>query len=143
MLRVHFMQQWFSLSDPAMEEAFFDTSLYSEFAQLNVHGCLPDESIILRFPHRLEKHDPGRSDTGHRQRPSHSPRAAAQCRHSGQCDLDCRTAPRRTRIKERDPEMHSSQKGVQNGSSARIKLLQLSTASTQAVGRKYRCKIPS
>lgn len=27
MLRVHFMQQWFTLSDPAMEEAFFDTPL--------------------------------------------------------------------------------------------------------------------
>ena len=32
MLRVHFMQQWFTLSDPAMEEAFFDTPLYREFA---------------------------------------------------------------------------------------------------------------
>ena len=56
MLRVHFMQQWFSLSDLAMEEAFFDTPLYREFAQLDVHGRLPDESTILRFRHRLEKH---------------------------------------------------------------------------------------
>jgi IS5 family transposase len=50
MLRIHFMQQWFTLSDPAMEEAFFDTPLYREFARL------PDESTILRFRHRLEKH---------------------------------------------------------------------------------------
>ncbi len=62
MLRVHFMQQWFSLSDPAMEEAFFDTPLYREFAQLSPFGRLPDESTILRFGktpsqrHRLEKH---------------------------------------------------------------------------------------
>ena len=56
MLRVHFLQQWFSLSDPAMEEAFFDTPLYREFAQLDAHGRLPDESTILRFRHRLEKH---------------------------------------------------------------------------------------
>ncbi len=56
MLRVHFMQQWFSLSDPAMEEAFFDTPLYREFAQLSPFGRLPDESTILRFRHRLEKH---------------------------------------------------------------------------------------
>lgn len=56
MLRVHFMQQWFSLSDPAMEEAFFDTPLYREFAQLDAFGRLPDESTILRFRHRLEKH---------------------------------------------------------------------------------------
>jgi IS5 family transposase len=32
MLRVHFLQQWFNLSDPAMEEAFFDIPLYREFA---------------------------------------------------------------------------------------------------------------
>ena len=34
MLRIHFLQLWFTLSDPAMEEAFFDTSLYRAFAQL-------------------------------------------------------------------------------------------------------------
>jgi IS5 family transposase len=56
MLRVHFIQQWFSLSDPAMEEAFFDTPLYREFAQLGAFGRLPDESTILRFRHRLEKY---------------------------------------------------------------------------------------
>ena len=56
MLRIHFLQQWFSLSDPAMEEAFFDTPLYSEFAQLQELARLPDESTILRLRHRLEKH---------------------------------------------------------------------------------------
>ena len=56
MLRVHFMQQWFNLSDSAMEEAFFDTPLYREFAQLDAFGRLPDESTILRFRHGLEKH---------------------------------------------------------------------------------------
>ena len=56
MLRTHFLQQWFSLSDPAMEEAFFDTPLYREFAQLEALSRLPDESTILRFRHRLEKH---------------------------------------------------------------------------------------
>lgn len=56
MLRTHFLQQWFSLSDPAMEEAFFDVPLYREFAQLDSRGRLPDESTILRFRHRLEKH---------------------------------------------------------------------------------------
>ena len=55
MLRIHFMQQWFSLSDPGMEEAFFDTPLYREFAQLEEFARLPDESTILRFRHRLEK----------------------------------------------------------------------------------------
>ena len=55
MLRVHFMQQWFAFSDPAMEEAFFDTPLYREFAQLQEFARVPDESTILRFRHRLEK----------------------------------------------------------------------------------------
>ena len=56
MLRVYFLQQWFTLSDPAMEEAFFDTPVYREFAQLEEFCRLPDESTILRFRHRLEKH---------------------------------------------------------------------------------------
>jgi len=56
MLRTHFLQQWFILSDPGMEEAFFATPLYREFAQLEEFARLPDESTILRFRHRLEKH---------------------------------------------------------------------------------------
>lgn len=54
MLGVHFLQQWFTLSDPGMEEAFFDTPLYSEFAQLEEFLRLPDESTTLMFRHRLE-----------------------------------------------------------------------------------------
>jgi IS5 family transposase len=57
MLRIHFMQQWFTLSDPAMEEALHDVALFREFAGLdNWSTRLPDESTILRFRHLLEKH---------------------------------------------------------------------------------------
>ena len=57
MLRIHFLQQWFGLSDPAMEEALFDVPMYREFAQLADGPVrLPDESTILRFRHLLEKH---------------------------------------------------------------------------------------
>ena len=57
MLRIHSLQQWFSLSDPAMEEALFDVPLFREFAQLTEGMArLPDESTILRFRHLLEKH---------------------------------------------------------------------------------------
>ncbi len=57
MLRVHFLQQWFGLSDPAMEEALHDVPLYREFADLEgPMRRLPDESTILRFRHLLEKH---------------------------------------------------------------------------------------
>jgi IS5 family transposase len=55
MLRIHFMQQWFGLSDPAMEEALHDVPLYREFAGLDAGATrMPDESTILRFRHLLE-----------------------------------------------------------------------------------------
>jgi transposase, IS5 family len=56
MLRVHFMQQWFTLSDPAMEEALHDMPLFREFAGLGWDSRLPDESTILRFRRLLETH---------------------------------------------------------------------------------------
>jgi transposase, IS5 family len=56
MLRVHFMQQWFTLSDPAMEEALHDIALFREFAGLGWDSRIPDESTILRFRHLLEKY---------------------------------------------------------------------------------------
>jgi len=58
MLRIHYMQQWFGLSDPAIEEALHDVPLYLEFAGLNSGASrIPDETTILRFRHLLEKHD--------------------------------------------------------------------------------------
>jgi len=58
MLRIHYMQQWFGLSDPAMEEALHDVPLYLEFAGLSSGASrVPDETTILRFRHLLEKHD--------------------------------------------------------------------------------------
>ncbi|MGF6439760.1 IS5 family transposase [Paraburkholderia youngii] len=57
MLQIYFMQQWFGLSDPAMEEALYDVPLYREFAGLDEGMTrLPDESTILRFRHLLETH---------------------------------------------------------------------------------------
>jgi IS5 family transposase len=58
MLRIHYLQQWFNLSDPAMEEALHDMPLFREFAKLDGAATrLPDETTILRFRHLLEKHD--------------------------------------------------------------------------------------
>ncbi|WP_019573952.1 IS5 family transposase [Curvibacter lanceolatus] len=57
MLRVHFVQQWFNLSDPAMEDAPHDVPLFREFAGLGGwDNRVPDESTILRFRHLLEQH---------------------------------------------------------------------------------------
>ena len=50
MLRIHFLQQWFGLSDPAMEDELHDTPLYCEFARFDPGATrLPDKSTILRF----------------------------------------------------------------------------------------------
>ncbi|HMN22735.1 MAG TPA: IS5 family transposase [Ottowia sp.] len=56
MLRIHFMQQWFTLSDPAMEEALHDVPMFREFAGLNWDTAVPDETTILRFRRLLEEH---------------------------------------------------------------------------------------
>jgi IS5 family transposase len=56
LLRIHFMQQWFTLSDPAMEEALHGTALFRDFAGLNWETRLPDETTILRFRRLLEEH---------------------------------------------------------------------------------------
>jgi IS5 family transposase len=57
MLRIHFMQQWFNLSDPAMEDALYDSEAMRGFAGIDLaRDLVPDETTILRFRHLLEKH---------------------------------------------------------------------------------------
>ena len=58
MLRIHFMQQWFKLSDPAMEDALYDTEPLRRFAGIELgQDPVPDESTILKFRHLLEQHN--------------------------------------------------------------------------------------
>ena len=114
MLRIHFMQQWFGLSDPAMEEALHDVPLYCEFAQLDAGATrLPDESTILRFRHLLEAHNL-----------SAQMLTAINATLSAQglllkvgtvVDATLIAAPSSTKNKsgQRDPEMHQSKKGNQ------------------------------
>ena len=113
MLRTHFLQQWFNLSDPAMEEAFFDTPLYREFVGLADNVRLPDESTILRFRHRLEKHGLAakilaevNTVLGER---------GLMLKEGSAVDATLIAAPSSTKNKDkaRDPEMYSSQKGNQ------------------------------
>jgi IS5 family transposase len=57
MLRIYFMQQWFNLSDPAMEDALYDSESMRRFAGIElIDDAVPDESTILRFRHLLEQH---------------------------------------------------------------------------------------
>jgi IS5 family transposase len=58
MLRIYFMQQWFQLSDPGMEDALYDSQSMQRFAGLEVgRDAIPDETTILHFRHLLEKHN--------------------------------------------------------------------------------------
>jgi len=57
MLRIYFMQQWFNLSDPAMEDALYDSESMRRFAGIELsEEAIPDETTILRFRHLLERH---------------------------------------------------------------------------------------
>lgn len=58
MLRIYFMQQWFNLSDPAMEDALYDIESLRRFAGIELaQDEVPDETTILKFRHLLEQHE--------------------------------------------------------------------------------------
>jgi IS5 family transposase len=113
MLRIHFMQQWFTLSDPAMEEALHDIALFREFAGIGWDSRLPDESTILRFRHLLERHKLSEQilatvnellrDKG------------LMLKAGTVVDATLIAAPSSTKNQsgERDPEMHQTKKGNQ------------------------------
>ncbi len=114
MLRIHFLQQWFGLSDPAMEEALHEVPLYREFTGLDSWSePLPDESTILRFRHTLEEHKLADKmlDTVNdilRER-------GLMMRSGTVVDATLIAAPSSTKNNsgERDPEMHQTKKGNQ------------------------------
>lgn len=57
MLRIYFMQQWYGLSDPAMEDALYDIESMRRFTDIDLEvDVIPDETTILHFRHLLEKH---------------------------------------------------------------------------------------
>ena len=58
MLRLYFLQQWYSLSAPGAEEALYDMHSMRNFAGLDLaHDAIPDETTILNFRHLLEAHN--------------------------------------------------------------------------------------
>ena len=61
MLRIYFLQQWFNLSDPAVEEALYDLLAMRDFVGIDLgREPVPDETTVCRFRHLLETHDLGR-----------------------------------------------------------------------------------
>ncbi len=58
MLRIYFMQQWYGLSDPAMEDALYDSEAMRRFADIELEvDVIPDETTILNFRHLLERYN--------------------------------------------------------------------------------------
>ena len=114
MLRIHFLQQWFNLSDPAMEEALYDTPMFREFAGLDAgEDRLPDESTILRFRHLLEAHNLSLQILA---TVNATLAAKGLLLKSGTVvDATLIAAPSSTKNSsgERDPEMHQTKKGNQ------------------------------
>ena len=114
MLRIHFLQQWFNLSDPAMEEALYDMALFREFVGLDAgEDSLPDESTILRFRHLLEAHCLSLQILA---TVNATLAAKGLLLKSGTVvDATLIAAPSSTKNSsgERDPEMHQTKKGNQ------------------------------
>ncbi len=60
MLRIHLLQQWYDLSDPAMEDALIEVATMRRFAGIElISDQIPDETTILTCRHQLEKHGLG------------------------------------------------------------------------------------
>jgi transposase, IS5 family len=114
MLRTYFMQQWFNLSDPGVEEAFYESATLRRFAGVDLGVApAPDETTILRFRHLLETHDLGGQmlDTVNAHLESKGIRIAT----GTIVDATIIHAPSSTKNKsgERDPAMHQTKKGKQ------------------------------
>ncbi|QPN62621.1 IS5 family transposase [Synechococcus sp. CBW1004] len=114
MLRIHLLQQWFTLSDPLMEEMLIDTPCFRRFAGIDmVEDRIPDETTILNFRHLLEEN---RIAVQILETVNQSLREKGVMLKEGTIlDATIINAPSSTKNKtgERDPEMHSVAKGNQ------------------------------
>jgi IS5 family transposase len=114
MLRIYFLQQWFDLSDPGVEEALHDSLAMRSFAGIDLsQERVPDESTALNFRHLLERHQLGKPLLAAVN--NYLRRQGIKVTHGTIVDATIITAPTSTknRRQERDPEMHQTQKGQQ------------------------------
>ncbi len=114
MLRVYFLQQWFNLSDPGVEEALYDSASMRRFAGVDLADApAPDESTVLRFRHLLEEHNLGVKlfQQVHR----HLEAQGIKVGTGTIVDATIIAAAPSTKNKEkkRDPDMHQTKKGNQ------------------------------
>jgi IS5 family transposase len=113
MLRIYFLQQWFNLSDPAMEDALYDIESLRRFVGLELgQDEVPDETTILKFRHLLERH--GLTKKLFAKVASHLAEKKLLLRQGTIVDATIVNAPRskKNQKKEMDPEMSSTRKGT-------------------------------
>ena len=61
MLRISFLQHWFNLSDPMVEEALYDSLAMRSFVGIDLgREPAPDETTVCKFRHLLERHGLGK-----------------------------------------------------------------------------------
>jgi IS5 family transposase len=112
MLRIHCLKHWYNLSDPAVEEALYDSRAMREFVGIDL-GCepVPDETTICKFRHLLEAHDlwPQILATVN----AHLAEQGFKVSTGTIVDATIISAPSSTKNRdgERDPEMHQTKKG--------------------------------
>jgi len=114
MLRIYFLQNWFNLSDPAVEEALYDSLSMRSFVGIDLgQERAPDETTVCKFRHLLEEHDLGKrvfEEVGR-----HLQANGLKVSTGTIVDATIISAPSSTKNKDkaRDPEMHQTKKGNQ------------------------------
>jgi len=114
MLRIHCLQLWFDLSDPALEEALYDSLAMRSFVGIDLgREPVPDETTVMRFRHLLEKHDLGVRIFEEVGRVLLA--RGLKVSKGTIVDATIIAAPSSTKNSqsERDPEMHQTKKGQQ------------------------------
>ena len=111
MLRIHCMQLFYNLSDPAMEDSLYEIESMRRFAGLRLSDRLPDEATILNFRHLLERHNLGEKLFNEINKYLQS--QGLILREGSIVDASIISAPTSTKNKarQRDPEMHQTKKG--------------------------------
>lgn len=111
MLRVHCMQLFYNLSDPAMEDSLYEIESMRRFAGLSLSGPIPDETTILKFRHLLEQHKLGEALFKEVNR--YLGKQGLILKEGSIVDATIIEAPTSTKNEdgERDPEMHQTKKG--------------------------------
>ena len=114
MLRIHCLQHWFNLSDPAVEEALYDSRAMREFVGIDLgREPVPDETTICKFRHLLEAHELGPQILAAVN--AHLAEQGFKVSTGTIVDATIISAPSSTKNSsgERDPEMHQTRKGKQ------------------------------